>query len=202
MTQDEARATLKRMVAADTFPTIDGPSIDDLLRAARRPDRQGILDVDVPAADGSTRTAAEGKYPVWQASHAYTAGEVVVPATRNGHAYTVTTPGTSGTGEPYWGTDDGSTTTDGGVTWTETTAVVWFPTYDLNAAAAEGWRWKAARTSDAVTFGTQGDNYNAEQLHTHCLDMARYYEGRVVRTIKVVSQRTLPLDAGRLPRAN
>lgn len=201
MTEDEARDQLRRMVASDTFPTIDGQELTDLLRLARRPDWRGILDVDVPLPDGATRTAAEGQYAIWQPSHAYTAGQTVVPIRRNGHVYTVAIAGTSGTEPPLFPTS--GTVTDGTVTWTETnTAVVWQPTYNLNSAAAEGWRWKAGRTADRISFGTQGDNYNAEQMHQHCVDMAKYYEGRVFQSVKVTSARTKPLDMARLPRAN
>lgn len=49
----------------------------------------------------------------------YEYGELVAPATLNGHVYKCTTPGTSGTSVPSWNTGAGSTTTDGAVEWTE-----------------------------------------------------------------------------------
>lgn len=202
MTEDEARDQLRRMVASDTFPTLDGYELSDLLRLARRPDHFGVLDVGVPARDGTVRYAADGEYPVWAPGTAYAAGALVVPRRRNGKVYSCTVPGTSGSDDPGFPTT--GTVTDGGVTWTAVPqAVVWLPTYDLNAAAAEGWRWKAGKTSDAIAFASQGDNYSADQLHAHCLEMARYYDARTgPRSIKTPSVKTKPLDVSRLPRAN
>lgn len=55
----------------------------------------------------------------WAASHAYLAGEVVRPTTRNGHLYQVIVAGTSGGSEPTWPTTSGGTVTNGGVTFQE-----------------------------------------------------------------------------------
>ena len=52
----------------------------------------------------------------------------------------------------------------------------WVNTYDLNAAAAEGWRWKAAKVSGDYDAGQDGGQYSRSQVHTHCLKMAAYYE--------------------------
>jgi hypothetical protein len=213
MTEDEARDQLRRMVASDTFPKLDGYELTDLLRLGRRPDKWGVLDVGVPfppdwvfpedTLPGIGRTAANGEYPVWAPSTAYAAGAVVVPRRRNGHAYTAGGAGTSAAQDPAWPTADLGTVDDNDITWTETNVVIWQPTYDLNAAAAEGWRWKAAKVTDRVAFGSQGDNYNADQLYQHCIDMAKYYEGRSgPRSIKVLSPRIKPLDTSSLPRAN
>lgn len=200
MTQDEAREQLRRLVAADTFPTLDGFDLRDLLRNARRPDYRGVMDVDVPDPTGLPRTIEDGAYPVWEKSHAYTLDEAVVPITRTGCLYLVTVAGTSGAEEPAWPLS--GTITDGGVTWEQViNALVWMPTYDLFAAAAEGWRWKAGKVSDRITFGSQGDSYNAEQIHLHCLEMAKYYDSKAAPTsIPVVSARTRPFLE--LPRAN
>jgi hypothetical protein len=54
----------------------------------------------------------------WQASHAYSTGDLVVPTTGNGWHYECTAAGTSGGAEPSWPTADGETVADGGVTWT------------------------------------------------------------------------------------
>lgn len=202
MTEDEARDALRRMVASDTFPTVDGMDLTDLLRNARRPDQHGRLDVGVPFHDGAIKTAADGEYPVWAPSTPYALGAIVVPLRRNGHAYTCIDAGTSGEEQPGFDLSPDSLTNDNDVTWQETLVAVWMPTYDLNAAAAMGWRWKAGKASDRITFGSQGDNYNAEQLYTHCIDMAKYYEQRVVQTIRTPSIKTIPLDVSRLPRAN
>jgi hypothetical protein len=57
----------------------------------------------------------------WQATTAYNTGQKVQPVPANGHTYICTTSGTSGTTQPNWPTGTGSTVTDGGVTWTEST---------------------------------------------------------------------------------
>lgn len=55
----------------------------------------------------------------WTASHAYTAGEYVIPtpSAETGLWYKCTSPGTSGATEPTWPTTEGQAVIDGGVTW-------------------------------------------------------------------------------------
>lgn len=201
MTEDEAREQLRRLVAADTFPTLDAFELRDLLRMARRPDYRGYYDVDVPDDPLYPRTVTEGLYPVWAPSTVYALDDRVVPTIRNGRVYKVTVAGTSGEIAPAFPDTLAGTVTDGEVTWTEVTAPVWMPTYDINVAAAEGWRWKAGRVTDRVSFGSQGDNYNAEQVYLHCLEMAKYYQSRIIGSAQVVTGRTAPVYTG-LPRAN
>lgn len=55
--------------------------------------------------------------PAWAASTAYTAGQTISPPTANGHIYQCTAAGTSGATPPSTWPTDGSTITDGGVTW-------------------------------------------------------------------------------------
>lgn len=57
--------------------------------------------------------------PIWQASHAYTLGQMRQPVTPNGYIYKVSTAGTSNSSEPTWPTSGfGSTVVDGSVIWT------------------------------------------------------------------------------------
>lgn len=51
--------------------------------------------------------------PLWQASHAYDADEVIEPSPRNGYQYAIVGDGTSHTIQPTWGTVVDGTTTDG-----------------------------------------------------------------------------------------
>lgn len=54
---------------------------------------------------------------VWQPSHYYAAGTIIVPTVSNGYCYAVKIAGTSGTTEPTWTLLIDYTTPDGGVTW-------------------------------------------------------------------------------------
>lgn len=65
---------------------------------------------------------------IWQATHAYTLNQYVIPTTfaskvtaqgQQGVIFVCTTAGTSGASEPTWPSTEGGTVTDGGVTWTE-----------------------------------------------------------------------------------
>lgn len=51
----------------------------------------------------------------------------------------------------------------------------WTPTCDLNAAAAEGWRWKAAKASELVSVDLDGERMSSNQLFEHCQRMAAMY---------------------------
>ncbi len=60
------------------------------------------------------------KGTAWQASTAYSLGDVVVPTTglENGCRYECTTAGSSDASEPTWPTSEGGAVVDGTVTWT------------------------------------------------------------------------------------
>ncbi|HLY66893.1 MAG TPA: flagellar hook protein FlgE [Chloroflexota bacterium] len=55
--------------------------------------------------------------PSWAAQTAYTVGQSISPPSANGHIYQCTVAGTSGATAPGSWPTDGSTVTDGGVTW-------------------------------------------------------------------------------------
>jgi len=50
-------------------------------------------------------------------------------------------------------------------------------TYDFNAAAAEGWRVKAARAAQMTSYSVGDLSVNNEQIFTHCMQMVDVYEG-------------------------
>jgi len=62
-------------------------------------------------------------YTAWASSTAYSVGNIVRASTlqASGLVFRCTTAGTSGGSEPAWGTDIGSTITDGTVVWTAVT---------------------------------------------------------------------------------
>ena len=55
----------------------------------------------------------------------------------------------------------------------------WVPTYDLNGAAAEGWRWKAGKVAGNFNFAADGQTVSKAELIEHCLRMERRYTGGV-----------------------
>lgn len=61
----------------------------------------------------------------------------------------------------------------------------WAPTYDLNAAAAEGWRWKAARAGELTAVDLDGTKLSAEQIFDHCERMISIYSRRVMTTVSL-----------------
>lgn len=185
----DARARLSDMVAANVFPVLSADQITRLLRLARREDQYGWL----PSWDD---------YIEWQPTHDYTLNDLAVPTTRNGHVYIVSVAGTSGTEEPAWPTNAQDTVTQDGVEYTEITDFlnVWYGRWDLNAAAAEGWRIKAGLVSNRHSFGTNQGNYNPEQLFDHCMKMADYYASKQVASIQI--ETGFWNGRGRLPGAH
>lgn len=55
--------------------------------------------------------------------------------------------------------------------------VGWIPTYNLRAAAKEGWTWKMGRCADLVSTDLDGDRMSSNQLFDHCQTMVRKYSG-------------------------
>lgn len=52
----------------------------------------------------------------------------------------------------------------------------WEPTYDLDAAAAEGWRWKAGKTTTRVTVGASGSNVQQSDSFAFCMQMVAEFQ--------------------------
>lgn len=70
------------------------------------------------------------------------------------------------------------------------TAAGWTPTWDLNAAAAEGWRWKAGRASALFNFAEDGQRFDRAQLYAHCVAMAEEHARGDMGSVKVQSATT------------
>jgi hypothetical protein len=50
--------------------------------------------------------------------------------------------------------------------------------YDLNGAAADGWRDLAGNYSSLYDFRQEGRQFSRSQWFKHCLDMADYFDGK------------------------
>lgn len=178
ITEAEALQRLERMV-----PGLTQPEYADLLELAERPDTNARLS----SADTE-----------WAAAAVYAIGDLVVPTSRTGALFAATTAGAAAGAEPVW--PSSGTVVDGAVTWElRDTGARWLPSYDLNAAAAEGWRWRAAKVADAYDFSTDGQSFDRSQLQAHALKMADYYAARVGQLVG--SARSGALSIKLSPRA-
>lgn len=61
----------------------------------------------------------------------------------------------------------------------------WTPTWDLNAAAAEGWRRKAGKAAGQFSFTADGQTFHRAEMYRHCLSMAEHYAKKVVTSAPV-----------------
>ena len=66
----------------------------------------------------------------------------------------------------------------------------WTGTWDLNFAAAEGWRWKAGKVAERFAANLDGANLARQQIFEHCLAMATNYSRRVVGTFTIAGDDT------------
>ena len=64
----------------------------------------------------------------------------------------------------------------------------WTATYDLNYAAAEGWRWKAGEAASSYAFTMDGDSPERSFLMIRCEKMAKAYRDKIVTSIPVASE--------------
>lgn len=75
----------------------------------------------------------------------------------------------------------------------------WQPTWNLNAAAAEGWRWKAARCAGDFTFSADGASFDKGAVMEKCLAMEAKYAGLDYGTLATEAAPGQPLyDSPRL----
>lgn len=54
-------------------------------------------------------------------------------------------------------------------------AAGWTGTWDLNAAAAEGWRMKAGKVAGDFNFSADNASYSKADVLAHCLEMEAKY---------------------------
>lgn len=59
----------------------------------------------------------------------------------------------------------------------------WTPTWDLDAAAAEGWRRKASFAAARFNFAEDSQRFDRAQTYAHCLKQAEQYARRAMGVI-------------------
>jgi hypothetical protein len=56
-------------------------------------------------------------------------------------------------------------------------------TYNLRAAAAEGWRWKLGKAAELQSTDLDGDRMSANQIFDHCQVMIKVYSRRTASPV-------------------
>ena len=125
----------------------------------------------------------ETTLPSWEPSTAYSVGNQVVPSPRNGLVYEVSVAGTSGTVQPPFG--DISLVDNSSVTWIVASSD---DAYNLNRAAAEGWRIKAGRVSNRYDIKDDVSGTSRSQQFKHCMEMYKSYRRGGYGSIPVTSE--------------
>ena len=101
--------------------------------------------------------------PAWAASTAYTVGQTISPPSANGHIYRCTVAGNSGATPPSTWPTDGSTVTDGGVTWqdmgTQTSIDTVALTFDSNGRLTSPTANVAGITASGLADGASDLNF-------------------------------------------
>lgn len=80
----------------------------------------------------------------------------------------------------------------------------WAGSWDLNAAAAEGWRLKGAKVAGDYTFSADGASYNRGDVLANCLAMEQKYAAMSSSVLSIgepVTDRRLPTgwDGNQVP---
>lgn len=67
----------------------------------------------------------------------------------------------------------------------------WVGTWDLNAAAAEGWRMKAGKVAGDFNFSADNASYSKADVLAHCLEMETKYASLCHGTMNTLAGRPL-----------
>lgn len=151
------------------MPTVEDQkeaAMNELRRLAQPDSTPELDDVELNSILDDCQRAS-----FWILSTAFAFGDVVLPATKNGHRYKCTTAGTTAATEPTWPTRDGSTVTDGTVTWQEA-GPDFDNVFDVRSAAGQAWMVKTAKAS--VLFN--GSGQQTSQIAEHCKQMAESFD--------------------------
>lgn len=164
------------MVAADDEPALTSEEWADLEVLARRADEQGCSPLNVAS------TADH------QVSTAYTAGTIVQQPGVN-RWWRAEQGGVTASSTPNWPTlipsepIDDLYVADGTVIW-EDNGGPWHPTWNLAAAAAEGWLWKAGKAAGQYQFATDGQSFSRQQIAASCREQAQLYRRRAAASLQ------------------
>lgn len=75
-------------------------------------------------------------------------------------------------------------------------AVGWVPTWELNAAAAEGWERKASRAAGDFDYTDDAGSYSRSAVFDMCKRQADTFRKRILSTLPVSkNDPTIPVDA-------
>lgn len=66
----------------------------------------------------------------------------------------------------------------------------WEPTWDLDAAAAEGWLRKAGIAASRFNFAEDGQRFDRAQVYAHCIAQSERYARRLMGSIPVTGTTT------------
>lgn len=156
----QARTRLEGMLQWQSAPALSSGEVDTLFAMAKRADADGI---------------PPDEYADWKAATVYAVGALRAPTIRNGFVYKATVAGTSGAAEPVWPTTIGLTVVDGTATWRCDALAPWTPTWNLRAAAAEGWQWKAGKALKDYSVKAGSVTAQRNQIYQACMEKAREY---------------------------
>jgi len=139
--EDDAQQILEFLVETDCAPVLDGPTVQKIL-------------------DNNKRAS------VWAAATVYSVGDVVIPATRNGHRFVCVVAGTSAATEPGWPSRDNACVSDGStLSWQE--AGVEYDLWDMRNAAFQGWQKKKSKAVSKIDFSSQDTSFRNSQVFEH-----------------------------------
>jgi hypothetical protein len=63
----------------------------------------------------------------------------------------------------------------------------WTPTWDLNAAAAEGWARKASKAANKFNFSEDGQRFDRAQIYAHCAAQQKVYADKAMGSLPLTT---------------
>lgn len=171
---------LTEATAASVDPTLTTPELNDLLLWGSRADVNGNSPLAVFTAQDAAMTQGSGiltsatsqfsAKDVGLAIQVDGAGPVDIPLETTIASYQSPTQVTL--------VANASTTVTAAQLILARQNPLWTPTYSIYWAAAEGWRWKAAKVTNRYKFMADGSSFSREQLFDQCMVMVKEYELR------------------------